>query len=238
MDLAWLTEPGVSYILPAFLSPTLMFVLVIVKLNVNHVEDITWNPESFDYLEVDHGKKELVRALIQSHILRTVTFDDIVAGKGIGLILNLHGEFVRYSALRRCSIDEHLPGPPGVGKTLTAEAMCEGVSVLLPISVVLSFTRVSVVRRPLYMVGAGDLGGTAHELDKALNVIFALATEWQAIVLIDEADVFLEKRAMDDLTRNAMVAVFLRQLEYVMSLSASFPGRTRICEDTFRVSCS
>ncbi len=65
------------------------------------------------------------------------------------------------------------------------------------------------------MVGAGDLGGTARELDKALNVIFALATEWQAIVLIDEADVFLEKRAMDDLTRNAMVAVFLRQLEYV-----------------------
>ncbi len=61
---------------------------------MNHVEDITWNPESFDYLEVEQGKKELVRALIQSHIQRSVIFDDIIAGKGIGLILNFHGEFI------------------------------------------------------------------------------------------------------------------------------------------------
>lgn len=37
------------------------------------------------------------------------------------------------------------------------------------------------------------------------------------MVLIDEADVFLEKRSVHDLKRNALVAVFLRQLEY-------FPG--------------
>ena len=38
-----------------------------------------------------------------------------------------------------------------------------------------------------------------------------------AIVLIDEADVFLEERTLAHLERNAMVAVFLRQLEYVLS---------------------
>ncbi len=63
------------------------------------------------------------------------------------------------------------------------------------------------------MVGAGDLGTTASELDRALNKIFRIATAWKAVVLIDEADVFLEERARDDLKRNAMVAVFLRQLE-------------------------
>ncbi|PSR74312.1 hypothetical protein PHLCEN_2v9929 [Hermanssonia centrifuga] len=64
------------------------------------------------------------------------------------------------------------------------------------------------------MVGAGDLGTTAHDLDSALSTLFALASTWKAIVLIDEADVFLEKRDVHDLVRNSMVAVFLRQLEY------------------------
>ena len=65
------------------------------------------------------------------------------------------------------------------------------------------------------MVGAGDLGTTAHDLDEALTDVLDLASAWKAIVLIDEADVFLEKRSVHDLVRNAMVAVFLRQLEYV-----------------------
>ena len=65
------------------------------------------------------------------------------------------------------------------------------------------------------MVGAGDLGTSAHELDSALTTLLDLASAWKAIVLIDEADVFLERRDVHDLLRNAMVAVFLRQLEYV-----------------------
>ena len=65
------------------------------------------------------------------------------------------------------------------------------------------------------MVGAGDLGTTANELDSALTTLLDLASSWKAIVLIDEADVFLERRDVHDLLRNAMVAVFLRQLEYV-----------------------
>lgn len=70
------------------------------------------------------------------------------------------------------------------------------------------------VRRPLYVVGAGTLGTKASELDQRLQRIFELATVWKAIVLIDEADVFLEQRSSHDLERNAMVAVFLRHLEY------------------------
>lgn len=40
-----------------------------------------------------------------------------------------------------------------------------------------------------------------------------MAARWRAIVLIDEADVFLESRSLRDLTRNALVSVFLRYLE-------------------------
>lgn len=43
--------------------------------------------------------------------------------------------------------------------------------------------------------------------------MFTIAARWGAVVLIDEADVYLEERSMHDLSRNAMVAVFLRQLE-------------------------
>ena len=58
------------------------------------------------------------------------------------------------------------------------------------------------------------MGTTASQLDQELTKVFMLAANWKAVVLIDEADVYLEKRELTDLQRNAMVAVFLRQLEY------------------------
>ncbi|KAF7358510.1 p-loop containing nucleoside triphosphate hydrolase protein [Mycena venus] len=92
----------------------------------------------------------------------------------------------------------NLFGPPGVGKTLTVEATSEHL------------------KRPLYVVSAGELGTTPSALDKTLTEIFSLVPVWNAVLLIDEADVFLEERSTSDVQRNAMVAVFLRQLEYVL----------------------
>lgn len=66
----------------------------------------------------------------------------------------------------------------------------------------------------MYTIGTGDLGTMAYELDTNLTRIFKLSSVWGAVVLIDEADVFLEERSLHDLQRNAVVAVFLRQLEY------------------------
>lgn len=57
------------------------------------------------------------------------------------------------------------------------------------------------------------MGTTARELDLELKMVFDLAGKWRAIVLIDEADVFLERRSSSNLERNAMVAVFLRYIE-------------------------
>ncbi|KDQ15090.1 hypothetical protein BOTBODRAFT_109169, partial [Botryobasidium botryosum FD-172 SS1] len=91
-------------------------------------------------------------------------------------------------------------GRPGVGKTLTAEGISE------------------LAKRPLYQVGSGDLGTNVGALDKELSMVFSLATRWKAIVLIDEADVFLEQRSTASLERNAMVAVFLRYIEYFSSI--------------------
>lgn len=39
-------------------------------------------------------------------------------------------------------------------------------------------------------------------------------TKWKAVLLLDEADVFLEARSTHDLERNKLVSIFLRVLEY------------------------
>ena len=68
---------------------------------------------------------------------------------------------------------------------------------------------------PLYVVGAADLGTSAAKIDSSLSTILKISATWGAVVLIDEADVFLEERALHHIERNAMVAVFLRHLESV-----------------------
>lgn len=45
----------------------------------------------------------------------------------------------------------------------------------------------------------------------ATDAATQLATVWKAVLLIDEADIFLQKRATSDIERNALVGVFLRR---------------------------
>jgi AAA+ superfamily predicted ATPase len=104
-------------------------------------------------------------------------FDDVVRGKGRGIILQLSG-------------------PPGVGKTLTAESVAE------------------VMKVPLYAMSAGDLGTHADAVEHSLKNILRMVPKWGAVLLLDEADVFMETRSSTDLERNELVSIFLRMLEY------------------------
>jgi SpoVK/Ycf46/Vps4 family AAA+-type ATPase len=89
------------------------------------------------------------------------------------------------------------------------------------------------VRRPLYVVGSGDLDTNAKQIDPQLTTIFDIAHTWSAIVLIDEADVFLEERSLNDLGRNALVAVFLRQLEYFQGILFLTTNRVNSFDEAF-----
>jgi len=89
-----------------------------------------------------------------------------------------------------------LHGEPGQGKTLTAETVAE------------------LLHRPLYSVSVGELGTNPDKLEDTLREILDIATVWNAVLLLDEADIFLEARDEKDILRNAMVGVFLRLLEY------------------------
>jgi hypothetical protein len=91
-----------------------------------------------------------------------------------------------------------LHGKPGTGKTLTAEAAAEKA------------------QKPLMIVSAAELGNPlpGFGLERMLSDTLYLCETWDAILLIDEAEVYLEARSLGDLHRNAMVSVFLRLLEY------------------------
>jgi len=90
-------------------------------------------------------------------------------------------------------------GPAGVGKTLTAEVYSE------------------IIKRPLYRVHSGQLGLSVAEMEKVLKETLIRAQRWGAVMLIDEADVYI-KRRNDNLASNAVVGVFLRVLEYFNGL--------------------
>ena len=54
----------------------------------------------------------------------------------------------------------------------------------------------------------------AAELEGQLDRIFQTVKAWGALLLLDEADVFLQERSRLSLDRNRLVAVFLRKVEF------------------------
>jgi hypothetical protein len=61
-------------------------------------------------------------------------------------------------------------------------------------------------RRPLLRLTVADIGTSERELEDILGGWFQRGAKWGAIILIDEADVFLEKRQVKDLQRNSLVS--------------------------------
>ena len=147
------------------------------RLFVDQVTDIQFNENAFESLVLDDGHKKLIKACVETQRKYKNTFDDIISGKGRGMIMLLAGR-------------------PGVGKTLTAESVAENMKV------------------PLYMMSAGDLGLDPSGIEDALNTVMDMVAKWNAVLLLDEADVFLEARSTHDLERNKLVSIFLRVLEY------------------------
>lgn len=61
-------------------------------------------------------------------------------------------------------------------------------------------------QRPLYRLDASDLGFTPKQVEAGLKEALELCARWNALLLIDEADVYLESRSSDNLERNELVS--------------------------------
>jgi hypothetical protein len=109
-------------------------------------------------------------------------------------------------------------GAPGLGKTLTAEVYAE------------------VVGKPLYRVHSGQLGVTASSVEASLTTILQRAARWDCVLLLDEADVYIRRRD-NDLEHNAIVAEFLRTLEYFSGLLFMTTNRVGDIDDAILSRC-
>ncbi len=148
-----------------------------VWVHVDDLEVYRYQPTLKQKLVLPEEQTDLIDILTAE---MDVLADDIIEGKSGG-------------ATVLCA------GPPGVGKTLTAEVYSE------------------IIKRPLYRVHSGQLGLNVAEMERALKDVLTRAQRWGAVVLIDEADVYIRRRD-DNMAANAVVGVFLRVLEYFNGL--------------------
>ena len=130
-------------------------------------------------LQLRNEDKEMLMALVEQQLDRSqMANTDIVDSKGRNLVILLYG-------------------PPGVGKTLTAETLALAAG------------------KPLLVVTVAEIGLDAARAEHRLEEVFERATSIDAILLVDEADIFLETRdGTTEVGRNALVSVLLRALEY------------------------
>lgn len=154
-------------------------------------------------LVMDQERKATLKALSLSFARRNQQGDaltrdmwsaDFVKGKGSGLIFLLHGR-------------------PGIGKTYTAGrppisliARIPHVSTYINQSDFLPECISAFTRRPLMILTSSDIGTDAANVENNLAKHFRTAKSWGVVLLIDEADVFMERRTSSDLVRNSLVA--------------------------------
>lgn len=144
-----------------------------LRVHVNNLKPYVYRKEVADGLVLPEIDRAMIDILVEQS---QNSFQDIVVGKGQSMnILS--------------------SGPPGTGKTVTAEVFAEFKG------------------RPLYTVQCSQLGLNPDEVEKSLSIILLRANRWNAILLLDEADVYIRRRA-NDIRQNAIVGVFLRVLEY------------------------
>jgi len=139
------------------------------------IKEIEYNDDIFSKIVMKEDKKNILNILIKNYDSEEST--NLIKNKGKNLIFLLHG-------------------PPGVGKTLTAEATSD------------------LLRKPLYNISISDIDLDASKLEICLKEIDKICQKWNAILLIDEAEIFLEARNYSDISRNVIVATFLKFLEY------------------------
>ncbi|KAH9206633.1 P-loop containing nucleoside triphosphate hydrolase protein, partial [Leptodontidium sp. 2 PMI_412] len=171
---------------------------VSVMVAVTQLSPVQWNKLAFKQLVLDEKKKATIRSLVQNHSEEfSNSTEDIIKGKGDGLVIVLHG-------------------PPGVGKTLTAESVAE-------------FTE-----KPLITLRVSNLLTDRVDFSTTISKFLAYSVQLGAILLLDEADVILESRSYEDIKRNGMVSTFLQTLEYFKGIMFMTTNRIGTMDHAFQ----
>lgn len=206
------------------------------SFSVEHISNVSWNDDAFNQLTLPPEYRELILATIQSQIRQNqwkqkmekvdkeqkslADLSSLVSKDETTTSDDENGaptefEFDDFIAQKGLGYIMLFSGNPGVGKTATAESIAELLHV------------------PLCIISVGNLGTSAESVESALQDILELASKWNAVLLLDEADIFLEQRTKHDLHRNAVVSVFLRLLEYYQGVLCLTTNRSEEIDVAF-----
>lgn len=160
------------------------------------LSDRQWGQVSIDHLSDVKCDTEAFKYLVLDEGVKSTV--KALIGKfasSDGKVSSWPNDFVRNKGEGRIFL---LHGSPGVGKTCTAECVAE------------------LTRRPLLSLTSGDISTSmsSWHVEQNLRYFLTLGERYGALVLLDEADVYLEERRARDLRRNGLVSIFLRALEY------------------------
>ncbi|KAI1144885.1 P-loop containing nucleoside triphosphate hydrolase protein [Nemania diffusa] len=173
-----------------------------------HVRDFTeprFDEDMIDHLVMEPQRKRMLKALAKS-FARIDRNEEALKGEP------WTADFVQGKGHGLIFL---LHGRPGVGKTCTAECIA-------------AFTK-----RPLMVLTSSDIGTNPAQVEINLTRHFKTARAWGAVLLIDEADVFMERRSTADLVRNSLVAGFLRALEFYDGILFLTTNRVGSFDDAF-----
>lgn len=153
----------------------------LLPLEVELMSPIPVQEDVFDQLKIPRTTKDLIRSVVIEHFERKRLEEGMNSGEA-GLMTqdSIGGKGKGLTFL--------LHGVPGVGKTATAEAVA------------------LEHRKPLFILTPGEIGTNAWNLASTLRYYFRLASRWNCILLLDEADTFLSQRSKYDVARNALVS--------------------------------
>lgn len=180
-----------------------------VEFYIEDIEPLVWNDTAYSHLVYDEQQKDLILSFVQHHSFASTPATTLALTQGTPSdSSSTANEDADGTPKRTLAPIEDvivgkgqglvilLSGPPGTGKTLMAEAVADRT------------------HRPLVYLQAEDLGTHAGELGTRLKRCLTMAAEWNAVVLLDEADVFMAERDPNNIHRNELVSIFLRELEY------------------------
>nr|WNZ75142.1 ATPase family AAA domain-containing protein [Ovatospora sp.] len=177
-----------------------------VMLDIRSLKKLPTSQSVFQDLKIDEQHKRMVKSLVKSHLKKQ-------AAQKMRPTVNLDQDLFRGKGSGLFIL---LHGVPGVGKTATAEAVAQAS------------------KKPLFPITCGDLGFSPKDVETALKEIFRLAHHWGCVLLLDEADIFLSRRELGDLKRNALVSVFLRVLEYYSGILFLTTNRVGTLDEAFK----
>ncbi|GAP90040.1 putative AAA family protein [Rosellinia necatrix] len=198
------------------LLPSRLFVYALrsrsfINADIKYMKPVRDTLNPLESLQLPEKHKVMIQSAVFGHlekkkVRRRATLlnsefldQDIIHGKGRGLAVLLHG-------------------PPGVGKTATAEAVAH------------------FYKKPLFPITSSDLGTDPWDVETKLTEIFRLANLWDCILLLDEAETLLAQREKKDnnLQKSSLVSVFLRTLEYYSGILFLTTNRPDVMDDAVK----